>query len=232
MAIFGINQTPLFSPGLVLWLDGNLPLNAAQPADNTALSSCYDYSGSGNSGTQATGASQPLSKTNVLDNKSIIRFDGVNDNFACPTTLNLFDTFTFQFAVKKSPSAGSGYIFQKGTGPAAIVFNDGSKTISLDKPGSGVIGAVSYSDNTWYIFTFAKSGASLVIRRNLVDVTPAFTNRTLTSSADNMTIGSNSIETANFLIGDLAELLCYNTYLSSAQILANEQYLGNKWGIA
>jgi hypothetical protein len=70
--------------GLQMWLDASQIVGLV---DGDPVATWADASGNANDATQATGANQPLYKTNILNGLPVVRFDNTNDGMETPLTL-------------------------------------------------------------------------------------------------------------------------------------------------
>ena len=84
--LFGQSEfSPTDISGLSTWLDAT----SLSLADGAAVTSWSDKSGNVAPFGQATTAQQPVFKTGILNGKSVIRFDGVDDNLTITAPLNI-----------------------------------------------------------------------------------------------------------------------------------------------
>ncbi len=226
---------PLFSPtqiaGLKLWLKADaLVLNDADPVTTWA-----DASASGNDATQTTAANKPTYRSNVVNGKPAVRFDGAND------FLQFADVFSLL-------SAGEIFIVVK---------------IDADPPGAaaqtGLWTLGSDTQNTHFPFTdgtiYDQFGTT--VRKATADPTPLLTSFRLynvSSASGNWTSRLNSSQiftTATntvgfttapvlgagvggatyFLDGDIAEVILYDAALSSGNRANVESYLNSKYAL-
>jgi hypothetical protein len=227
--------------GLRLWLDATDPAgNGTQPANASSVSSWVDKSGNGNTVTQATGANQPTYRTNVLNGKPVVRFDGVNDLMgkssasSLGTTVTMFVVGTtngnastrgtfFDYSTGAATNTGAN-IVQRDAGPDMTVgFFDGT----LDQFSSGAI-ALPY---TAVMYCYNTGSDGFLFLNGTQAATGATGN--ISGAPNAYTIGSLFNGVASwFLNGDVAEVIFYNGNISTAQKLLVNRYLGNKWGIA
>lgn len=210
--------------GLKLWVDASM----IPQADSSAVTQWNDLSGNGFHATQGTSAKQPTLKTNILNGLPIVRFDGVDD-FLAHTYDNNSQPFTC-FAIAKRSAGPVAYqnIIQAGnpliTARLLSSANWGAY-FTADKPSSYSIDGV---------FTIM----SLVCRSN-TDI-DFVTNGTLEASAGGAwfygaarkAIGAGTNTGADYLTGDIAEILVYNRALSTSERRRIEKYLSIKWGVA
>ena len=88
-----------FSPrdvsNLILWLDASAITGLN---NNDPVATWSDRSGNGNDATQATATNRPLYKTNIVNGKPVVRFDGV-DNYLTFGDLAALDFGTGGFSL-------------------------------------------------------------------------------------------------------------------------------------
>ena len=229
---------PMIAAGknLVLWIDASdfetITLNGSD------VSQWRDKSGNGNHANQTIASRQPLYATNAVNGKSVVRLNGILDNFLIThsSTLNLSNTCSIFAAFNKTNVAGEEYLFQKGGasvvgGPPAIRFH--ADTFNFDSPGWGVdFDKTSFPTGSFIINTVVRdTGSYLVFNIDRVATTPTtFLDKAFSNNTSNLHIGSNTGETGNFFQGDIGEILIFNSRLSVYQTFLVENYLANKWG--
>lgn len=125
--------------GLFLWLKGD----ALALADNDPVASWTDSGPLAKHATQATGANQPVYKSNVLNGKPGLLFDGVNDALATATIDNSNWEGCSIFAVVQPVTVPVGTGFQ--------VVLESSTTINTTSNVGAVLIDVEGPDPTWRI---------------------------------------------------------------------------------
>lgn len=227
---WGLPFSPLNIAGIVLWLDGS---DSTTITESSGLVSQWDdKSSNANHAVQGTGSKQPTTNASTQNSLNIIDFDGVNDSMAFANEDN-FDLAQVSVFVVGSGSTGS---FMGKCDPATLttdisrrklqfqtsVFNSGADTtlnVSMGSSAMEVRGFVSRADNdhTWSIDGIQMTSSAAM---NLSTFNDAQFN-----------IGGVFNETAEFLNGSIAEILIYNSPLSSSEHTAITNYLLSKWGI-
>jgi hypothetical protein len=236
-----------FSPtdiaGLQLWLDASqiVGLNDGDP-----VATWSDLSGNANNATQATASNKPTYKTNQINSRPVVRFDGVDDFMTYANQLFTFTGDATVFAVLKVASAPALYfpaIISDYTGLTTTcsicpqTYPNGGVEFCTDVASPGGVRANSTdSTATAYLLTVAwqdwqnhKSNGQTTIRVNGVAKTVA----AYGSNPASFTGGSRFIGTlangaygpADYLNGDIAALLVYNARLSAGDIALVETYL-------
>ncbi len=101
--------TPAAIPGLAAWWKAD----SFSLADGTAVGGAgnewLDQSGSGNDLSQATAGSQPVFKTNIVNGKPVVRFDGVNDLLLMASELTYNGAQQFTVVIIGTNSNGAAF---------------------------------------------------------------------------------------------------------------------------
>ena len=224
-----------FSPeqvsGLELWLkaDGITGLANADP-----IATWPDSSGNSRDATQATSGMRPTYRTNVVNGKPIVRFDGSDDYFALP---NFLTGFT------------AGEIF-------CVLKIDADPPATGGATGIGIWGSGIQSHLPWTDGIIYDSFGSTA-RKTTVDPTPALTSWRLynvtsksgewTSRLDGVQLYTTATNTVGwssapilgysqaalyYLDGDLAELLLFSRELTSGERANVQSYVASKYGLS
>jgi hypothetical protein len=228
----GLVFQPTDIPGLVLWLeaDAGLYTDAAKtvPAvnDGDAVYTWADQSGNGKDVVQTTLSKRPLLKLAIQNGKPVVRFDGTDD-WLKTTALTVTQPTTL-FAVAIRRGAGNIYAIDcASTGNALIIASVGNGSWDAY---SGVLltKAVSNNTNVPYAVDVVYNGASSILVTNGVTTSgPAGSN----NGNGTVVIGAYGGLTAPLWNGDIAEVLIYNSALSTADRQAVESYLNEKYAI-
>lgn len=242
----GSSKTPDQITGLQLWLDMN-DLNAAN-AQGAAIETLVDKSGKGNDFTQATVSLRGLLKKKVKNGHSTLRFDGVDDFYDSGTKapwkfLNDGSDWTVITVLAASAAGITGFFFDSGgsdiakTGFRMIITGDESSL----RVNNGSASVLTPSTNVFVTEEFA-----VVVFRNDVDVggpdVTVFLDGTQVSSDEKLTAYNNANPTDNmimgrnvagavFFSGDIAEIIMYDSVLSTADRESIESYLASKFNI-
>lgn len=200
--------------GCVLWVD-------ADSESAGALATWTDLSGTANDLTQATATNQPTVVASAIDGHNVVRFDGV-DNYLQSPSVSLSVRTEF-FVIKKNGTAGGTY--------HAIISQSSGDFYQLYTPSDSF---------TSYIG---------VLRDHLITFDSAFTLIRRVVSAGSVNVWKNGIAgtsgahaggvlnsawlvggiVGNFLNGDIAEIIVYNSDLSAPNIALVETYLNDKY---
>jgi hypothetical protein len=229
---------PPITEGLIGHFDAN---NITGLNDEDAVSQWNDISGNDKHATQANAGRQPKYKTNVIEGKPAVEFDGVDDSLTSSLSSPGDDYTAFAIVYPHSVSAASGDLLTYGYTVMATTSLYGLwLTIREENirhyAYSGAVGTYGQT-----------SGLGISVNEAILLSVNAIRN---TANGANIYLdGSNKLthtpaDTAwagSFCIGDLrdnrkivfdgliAEILVYNTTLSDTDRASVEQYLGDKW---
>ncbi len=244
----GVVFSPLDINGLILWLRSNLITSLWQEDDGTVqvaenddvVRRWDDQSGNDNNFNNTVSAAlSPVYKTDIQNGLPVLRFDGSGDflrqlvsQFANPTNLTIF------MALQGNSQASTHVAFgHKDSGPRflQIAYNANNVDIQWKISGSGDNEQIVSlpTDTNWKIVstTLDVPGNSHNIRQNGIFGTP----NTYDFGAESLLSNTDFIGTINTggseFNGDIAEILIYDTTLSSANIIIVENYLNNRWAI-
>lgn len=212
-------------------------------ADGAAVSSWTDLSSFGRHAVQATGANQPVFKTNIMNGKPVIRFDGSNDilvaSTAYPAAVSYFIvvkfaslanayTSLYDSSQNSGTTHGSTTFLIKSSGRSALYANYSSGQQAYDGTGAGL-----YTLATPYIFAgvFQTNGLTSWTNGTL-DKDITFTGTLLQNvTGANISIGAASFFSSRVLNGDMAEFILCDRVLTTAERASMHNYLSVKYGI-
>lgn len=225
--------------GLRLWLSAD---RISGLADGDPVSSWSDLSGQGNHATQSTTAAKPLYKTNIANGRPVVRFDGVDD-FLTVANAASFDLATPTIFVVGTSSAGTRAFVGKVTF-AGLTTDANRRKLQVTRAGATTFAFRSGADaalKTSSTLSWTGFNVLSVVGRGAADYTLAVNGTAADSSSPTLdfttyntaavALGS-SAGLADFLIGDIAELIVYNRALSATERKAVERYLGARYGVA
>jgi hypothetical protein len=209
-------------------------------ANNDPVGDWHDVDGNLIQWEQATAGDRPIYKTNVLNGKPGIKFDGTSDHMVLTTVLNQarMDESTV-FAVVSGWVTGT---YQGLVGPANGTAGQGQDAYYLritDVDKAEVLEAYVGNPMT---STAAISTAGAVIGFKFSDTGNAYTHyngrndngtgaSTVTFSGSASILGAQLGVTTEFFTGYIHELLIYDVVLNDTKIDNNARYLLNKWGL-
>ena len=238
--------SPLDLGGAVLWLRADTLTGLP---DGAAVAAWGDMSGAGNNVTQGTAAQQPTYRANVISGKPVVRFDG-GDVLSGATNLNLTAGLSIFFVSKNRVRKNYNGIFR--LGPDTTI--TGSSVLELFyQAGTTDAG----SGNAYYLtnrasvssYVHDNDAAPAVNQFYLGEViaTPAAATQYLNGAARAVDgaggsnfvpalasvphVGIGYADPGGYLDGDLAELIVYNSALTSFNRRQVEDYLLQKYGL-
>ncbi len=226
-------DTPDSLTGLTAWLKADsLLLSDADP-----VTSWLDSSGSGNTATQGTGGAQPSFRTNVLNGKPVVRFDG-NDRLTFATESNFDIAKPTMLIVAKRTAGSSGSLLAKNTtdfgdgrrrklqmatGASSFVYGSGSDGQSIN------VAATPTNWNMYGLIANSETNHSLFVN-GTETISATFTDDDNFNNAT-MEIGSAFSNGAESFTGDIAEIIIYNRALSSIEMTGVQNYLKAKYDL-
>ncbi len=217
--------------GLQLWLkaDGTLWQDSARTtpatADSDPVGAWDDASGNGRHFTQATSGKRPLLRTSILNSKAIVRFDKTDD-YLTNTTFGYSAAFTAFIVFKTTGLTPYQHLLESnGGGTAQVMVNSGAANLfNMTKT------YTSPTYTSWHILEFNRDGSNNgEIRVNNVSIgTGTMSSATGTS----MFLGIYQDGTSEPFGGDMAEIILYDSVLSSTDRADVTNYLNNKYGLS
>lgn len=231
-------QTPPTN-NLTLWLDAGA---IAGLTDGSAVALWTNKGNVAANLTQVTPADRPLYKTNIINGLPAVRFDGASDflasvaasTFMSSTQYTIFSVFSAT-AIDRNNAATymndllvgdrDGYAGQylKGSGPSysALAYNYGGGDQSV---------GTTITTNAWYaLVTRHEAGNIYVHKDGEADASTASGTTTWPIPSDVLQVGFNKPGYDGWFQGDIAEILIYNTALSSGDRASVESYLDLKY---
>jgi hypothetical protein len=221
-----------FDPTMLAGLKGWWKADSLALSDGAAVPSWSDSSGFGNTMTPAYGA--PIIKTNIIAGKQVVRFSGANQamQYGAQIITGPYTVFAVSAAANNTQT---GAIFNSGT--------SGPQTNLIDAVGDAVwrtrsnVGAVAdaievggMAVGVWNSFTGDWDGSNIHLYRNgLLKATTAISSEGYGHGLN--FIGFDGTQVVSFFAGDVAEVLIYNTALSTTDRQKVEAYLKAKYGL-
>jgi hypothetical protein len=217
-------------PTDIAGLQGWYKADALTLNDGDAVATWTDSSGLANDAAQATGANQPLYKTNILNGLPVIRFDGTNDFMSVAGITNNTATRTL-FFVAKATVAISVDRAVWALSPTSLVAARNADAQWLYYGNSVDAAVLIGGDATAAFANIAcriNSVTSLDMYRDAGTATNLDPEDTFSGAAA-LTIGASSGGGAGWWPGDIAEMIVFNAALSDANRQAMTDYLYYRW---
>jgi len=240
--------------GYKVWLDAADTSTIA--LSGSAVTQWNDKSGSAYAFSQGTAGYRPVSGTTTQNGKNVIVFDTDDTLLSTAASsvwkfLNDGTTYTIFIATKESATdAGRVWMSTDGNTSANVGFRfRGNPTRLLEhavlkgtggSPSVNNITANNVVDtNFTYLTILGDPSNGTAANRSSITVKQgsAIKNNTDSQSVSNtnpfetLRIGDISAGGGVSIDGQLGEILIYESTLSGANILLNQQYLANKWGV-
>jgi hypothetical protein len=213
---------PVFSNLVSWWNADSLAL-----ANNDPVISWTDGSGLANTLVQGTAGFRPLFKTNVVNGKPAVRFDGTDDFLNMTNTLTL--GLIWSWLVVESNTSGAGVISiggsVNGDGFEHNAFN--AKICRVLSTAGSVSGTFTAAESVWKCANaIANKGGSITsIRENKVERGTG-TSQTPTVNC----VGQRS--GGSFFVGDIAEIIIYAANRTPAEMdTIFDSYLQPKYNL-
>jgi hypothetical protein len=186
-----------------------------------------------NDASQSTSANQPTLVSNSINGKSVIRFNGTTSKMSLPaySTLGIQSNPYEIFIVGKSSSSNVQFLFAGGYENFEYHLNGaaGARFVPINSTFIDEGTAGSYTNGNAHIFSARSSSSGGAVRADGVDGGTSVSN-ILSANSGNLLLGVRSDGTYYFN-GDIAEVILYNTNLSTSDRSTVEHYLANRYGI-
>jgi hypothetical protein len=250
---------PRSVPGLALWLDGSDastlyttdagPVTAvAAPTDISGCVGWYDASDaasitqsgglvsqwndkSGNNRhATASGGARPTLTAGGLNGRSVVTFDGTDDQMLISSGFLQVPNVTI-LSVFKYNSGQYGGIISSALQPA----DDSSPRLVIHNGSFRTWGYSTFSDtpqgtSPTLVTGRVQAGASSIFQSGLLAAAGAASG-SLTTGSTQTAIGSYRTNTGNHLNGYIAEIVVFDSALSTSDRARVEAYLAAKWGV-
>lgn len=208
-------------------------------SDGSAVSAWSDNSGNSNNFSQATPTNQPLYKTNIINGKPVLRFDGTNDymgsSYLPASGANPRTFISVTLNHKQTASANNyAYVYHYGgccnntSWGLANVMNGSavfgnyywnSETASSQATTGSHIITQTYNGSTEYMYS---NGSQIATKAQVF----------ATGASDYLRLGARTSTVTSHGGFDMAELLVFNGALSSNEKAAVEAYLSAKYNVS
>lgn len=209
------------------WLDGDD--TSFMTLSGSEVSAWDDKFGSTRDWSQGTSANRPLLTTNALNGRSVVTFDGSNDQMTAPS-LNTGTTMNIMVVLRPHDVSAIRYFFGHATSAAVrlgftSVVEDARWATRTNNSNSLALAA-----NTWAIRGYGYASSTMNMWFNGVAQSS-----TTTGTQSGVTgvpyLGANS--NGSHFDGDIAELIWYNAnhFATASNREKLEGYLAWKWGL-
>ena len=215
---------------LKMWLRADQLVTAS----GSAVSAWGDISGNANNASQSTAAYQPSSVSSAINSKPVVRFNGTNSYLALPTASALgLNGSPYQiFIVAKSALndiqfliSGSSYQYEfhlSNTTSARFIPISGSSNYFLDQ-------TTAVCNGSPHLFSMQTSASLAAIRIDGV-TGGSYSGDLRSSNTGAIRLGRRS-DDGYALNGDIAEVLIYNTVLTTTARDSVERYIAQRYAI-
>lgn len=200
----------------------------------SAVTNWNDQSGNGNDAFQNTGINQPTYVQNSINGLPAIRFNGSTSKLTLPTSMSLgIQNNPYEmFIVGKSSSSNIQFLIAGGSLEQYEYHLNGASgarfipttSAYLDMGMTGV-----YTDGNPHVFSARASSSGGAVRVDGIDEGTSG-NNIRSSNTANLLLGVRS-DGGYYFNGDIAEVLIYNSILSTTDRNTVEQYLADRYGI-
>ncbi len=232
MATYTKDLSSVFSrDGLSLWLraDTGVSLNG------TAVGGWEDESGKGNHALQVTAGKRPVFVEGELNGRPVLRFDGADDSLSVPETGDLKPSNMTVFVVGRHTDGGTAYRTYVRAGSAlsqgyALMKRNAASTAGFNiNTHTSTYAAGTLPANTYGIMAGRYDGSKLDFFINGVLGGTYATSAAVGYGTSPVYIGSTG--TANYLQGDIAEVMVFNRALSDIERKEVETYLHARYAV-
>jgi hypothetical protein len=191
----------------------------------------FDQTTNHNDANQTTTASQPQWLDRVLNNRPILRFDGVSDNFTLPNLLSgttQAEVFVVLKAAVDLPVASHQLWVLGGvsSGNAAYPNSAGNIVEEFGTTSAQTVGNPAQPLDQYHLYNVAGQAGSWAARINGVLQFSASANTYGFWATPRLGFGNNS-----YFAGDIAEVLIFDKVLSSAERNSVQAYANSKYAL-
>lgn len=233
---FGGAFVPTSITGLVLWVKAD----SLALSDGDPVSTWTDSSTQGNNLTQATGANQPTYKTAIVNGKPVVRFNGTSTFLSHADNASLSPAAISVFIVAKTnaaPLSGNRILLEKElsfrfitseTSTANIAVRLGTSGTAWGSGGFTGTTALTTSFSLWEMTYNAVSDLEFYV--NGTTAGSGAPSGDIFDNTSTLYLGCYNA-TDFFWDGDVAEVLIYNSALSTTNRQSVENYLTTKYSL-
>jgi hypothetical protein len=224
---------PTSIPNCKLWLDAT----RINQADNTAVATWDDLSGNNFDATQSVSSNRPTFRTNQINGKSAVIFDGTDDYLEATNVITSYP-FTMISLVKLNVTTSQIFLSLSDTTVSNKYYALGNitrfsirarNTTDFTTTGTTLI-STSTSYNAMGIWE-SETSRKLYVNKSLeaTGTSSVTFNNTLNNK---ILLGVyRVVSPANYLNGLFGEIIIYNRILTSGEISTVHNYLKQKWDL-
>lgn len=207
-------------PGLVSWFDASkiTGLN-----DNDPVTTWDDQSPYSNDAYQSNANNRPLYKTNILNGKPVVRFDGANDLLLLLSSYTGGDNTTVFIVANTTGNANSLFVANK----IAVYGNQGGNWAAFTN--TALLSGVALTSTFICMTTIFRAANNVEMRTN-GGIAVTRTNGIAYQNRGGTAIGADPGGTLAHK-GDIAEIIVYNVSLGTVDRSRVESYLMNKYAL-
>ena len=213
--------------GLKIWLRADAGVTNDV---SDRVSGWADQSGNNNHGSQTTAANKPLYVANVLNGKSVIRFDGSAYHFTLVNFLSGLSQAEIFVVLRASNDVPAAHKSLWKMGSSSSVYYPNSEGSLWEDFGSSTLrqGWDPFQPlNQYHTYNVSAKVGQWMSRLNGI-LYFSTTNNSTVSFTSSPTLAKNS---TSFFHGDVAELFCYNKVLSTSDREALGAYINSRYAI-
>ena len=214
-------RSPLQISGCTLWLSAD---SISGKSNNDTLGSWRDLSGNNNDAIQANVLLKPVYHTNIINSKPAVNFTQASSQYMV-STLAASQPYTLFIVGRTGVGAGNQYLVD-GVAVNTGVMSGGAGNNTFTMFSGNVLSASATPTNFNYVCGIY-DGVSSILTIN----GSATTGNVGAANTTGMTIGSNGSASGQFLNGDIAEIIVYNSHLSVSNRQKVENYLKTKYAL-
>ena len=223
-AVLSAEQTVEFSPtdisGLQLWLKADTITGLS---DGATVATWTDSSGNGFNATQSTEANKPIYKVGIVGGKPVVRFDGTNDGMVVSASLSValpctvFVVYSYRSTTSAGRRAVQGVSNNWLIGPYSLIYRAYN---------SAFLDGAATTQNLFIVSCMRQLSGDAKLFNNGTQVATNANN----TAPGQMALGASGAF-GEPLDGDIAEVIVYNSALSTTDRQAVEAYLDNKYNL-
>lgn len=213
--------------GIKLWLDAN----QMGLSDGTSVTTWSDVSGSANDFSQSTSGNKPVFHTNIINGLPAVQFDGSDDFMSHTGTIAAQPVSVF---IVTQPTANTSS--QKTY--ACFTHSSGGSYFVVARLSTNFWGTFTNADlssgnalssgSNYLLENTAASGSTFLYQKGVQVATSATTE---VGSGSNSGLGKDLVNSGREYAGYIAEVIVYNTVLSSGDRVRVENYLIAKYAL-